>query len=129
MEDSSNIERPLDKLGRLRDQLRARLLELRREAADPTKPRATDHKPDLSGLRVLHVDDEREARAILTAFFSLERIEATATEGVHEALAKLRAETFDLVIADLGLSDGSGFASCGQSACRRSLAQRSRSSP
>lgn len=78
---------------------------------EPIPPDAWEHarEPVLGGLRVLLVDDERESRALLTAFFSLEGIEAVATGDVREALAALDSGAFHLVIADLGLPGASGF--------------------
>jgi CheY-like chemotaxis protein len=55
------------------------------------------------------VDDERESRALLTAFLSLEGVQAVAVADVLEALMALESESFDLVIADLGLPGASGY--------------------
>ena len=77
--------------------------------AHPLYPWNALREPPLTGLRVLLVDDERESRALLTAFLSLEGVQAVAVADVREALAALETNSFDLVIADLGLPGASGF--------------------
>ena len=65
--------------------------------------------PTSPSLRVLLVDDERESRAVLTAFLSLEGVQVVAVATAEEALMRLHDRPFDLVIADLGLPGASGF--------------------
>jgi CheY-like chemotaxis protein len=65
--------------------------------------------PDLLGVRVLIVEDERESRAVLTAMLSLVNATVFAVERAREALAVLRTQRFDLLISDIGLKGRSGY--------------------
>ncbi|HZQ24500.1 MAG TPA: sigma-54 dependent transcriptional regulator [Terriglobales bacterium] len=60
--------------------------------------------------RVLVVDDEAGMRAGLQASFQRHGWQVEAAAGVGEALAKFRARRFPLVITDIRMTDGDGFA-------------------
>ena len=61
-------------------------------------------------LCVLVVDDLPQARKVLKSLLSkLGITEVSEAEGVQKALALVKEKTFDLVIADLNLKDGSGL--------------------
>lgn len=61
------------------------------------------------GLRVLVVDDEKNLRDSLVAFFGLEGIEAVARASAEEAEAFLRTEVVDAVVLDLRMPGMSGL--------------------
>lgn len=66
-------------------------------------------KTDLP-LKVLIVDDLLQARRVLRSLLSKLGIdEVTEAEGVAKALATVKDQPVDLVIADLNLKDGSGL--------------------
>ncbi|MDX1697363.1 MAG: response regulator, partial [Thiohalobacterales bacterium] len=59
-------------------------------------------------LRILHVEDEADARKIVCNIVG-DRFDITAAATLAEARELLERETFGLVILDLGLPDGSGI--------------------
>jgi two-component system response regulator CpxR len=60
--------------------------------------------------RILVVDDDQPIRTLVTAIFEMQGIECVAAAGGEEALRRLAAETFDLVLLDLMMPDVDGFA-------------------
>jgi len=59
---------------------------------------------------VLVVDDEPGMRTALQANFQLHGWRVETAAGVHEAARALERETFDLVVSDIRMRDGDGFA-------------------
>lgn len=76
--------------------------------AEPAAP-ATSRPYVLERRRILlvedHIDTLRAARALLAEL----ACEVVAASSVREALAAAQAQTFDLVLSDLGLPDGNGL--------------------
>jgi PAS domain S-box-containing protein len=66
--------------------------------------------PSLEGLRVLVVDDERDARDLLTAVLTQSGAEVTTAATVAEAVATLRRERFNLLVSDIEMPDEDGYA-------------------
>ena len=64
--------------------------------------------------RVLCVDDDEDARVMLTTLLSLARIEAKTVKTAAQALSLIRAERFDLCVVDVWLSGVNGFELCRQ---------------
>lgn len=60
-------------------------------------------------LRLLVVDDHEATLAVLTRLLTRSGHHITPATSVREGLAAAKGETFDAVISDLGLSDGTGF--------------------
>lgn len=60
-------------------------------------------------LRVLLVEDHEDTRCILARLISSWGHALTVTTSVAEAYKALDEETFDVVLSDIGLPDGSGF--------------------
>ena len=70
---------------------------------------AADCPPELSGLRVLLVDDEADSRDLLK--FVLESCGAhiTTAASAAEAMGKITSEKFDVLISDIGMPEEDGF--------------------
>ncbi len=71
--------------------------------------------PELAGVSILIVEDHVTTRRVLREQLARWGMRAIATPNVKEALARLRhaknaGEAFTLVLADVRLSDGDGFA-------------------
>lgn len=62
--------------------------------------------------KILLVEDDKSIVASLTEFLSAEGFEVKSASGQTEAIAFLEGESFDLVLLDISLSDGNGFAVC-----------------
>lgn len=62
--------------------------------------------------RILLVEDDREIIANLTEFLNNEGFSVKNVTGQSAALDIISEETFDLVLLDVSLSDGNGFAVC-----------------
>ncbi|MGI8436939.1 MAG: PAS domain-containing hybrid sensor histidine kinase/response regulator, partial [Chthoniobacterales bacterium] len=60
-------------------------------------------------LRLLVVDDHEATLAVLTRLLTRSGHHITPATSVGEGLAAAKGETFDAVISDLGLPDGTGF--------------------
>ena len=59
--------------------------------------------------RILVVDDEKSLREFLTILLEQEGYHVSTADTVERGIARLRDETFDLVMCDLKLPDGSGL--------------------
>ena len=57
----------------------------------------------------LVVDDDEVHAWMLVAGLDYDGWKATAATGVREALAKLRADGYTLVVSDIAMNDGDGF--------------------
>ena len=62
--------------------------------------------------RILLVEDDKAIVSNLTEFLTREGFAVKSTSGQQGAIALLDAERFDLVLLDISLSDGNGFAIC-----------------
>jgi CheY-like chemotaxis protein len=69
-----------------------------------------DDGTDLSGIRVLIVDDDREARESITALLLENHAEASSAGSVREALRHLAETPPHVVLTDLLMPDLDGFA-------------------
>lgn len=72
----------------------------------PALPESGENAP--AALRILLVDDHDDTRLIMGRMLSLRGFSVAEAATKAEALAKFRAGTFDLVVSDLGLPDGTG---------------------
>jgi len=59
--------------------------------------------------RLLIVEDDRELRENLRRLLTHEQLEITAVGSIAEAMEQLAAATFDCMVTDLSLPDGSGY--------------------
>jgi signal transduction histidine kinase len=66
--------------------------------------------PALAGLRVLACDDEADARDLLRSVFELCAATVTTVGSAADALAALRAGSFDVLVSDIGMPDDDGYA-------------------
>lgn len=62
--------------------------------------------------RVLLVEDDINIITNLTEFLSSEGFAVTSVTGQQEALDKIETDIFDLVLLDISLSNGNGYAVC-----------------
>ena len=62
--------------------------------------------------RVLIVDPDREGRELARKSLELPDLELAEVSGIHEALEAARRLPLDVVLSELVLADGSGFALC-----------------
>ena len=63
----------------------------------------------LDGLHVLVVDDELDARELLTAILTQSGAEVTTAAGVADAIGKLLQEQPDLLVSDIEMADEDGY--------------------
>src|SRR5690349_471640 len=68
---------------------------------------ATDNS--LDGLRVLLVDDEPEARQIISTVITRTGAEVRSCESAHEALAKLAEWKPDVILSDIAMPEQDGY--------------------
>jgi CheY-like chemotaxis protein/anti-sigma regulatory factor (Ser/Thr protein kinase) len=78
---------------------------LPRDHLDPPRPKT----PALRGLRVLVIDDERDARELLQAILVDYDCVVTVAASVDEALGLLDARAFDVVLADISMPARDGY--------------------
>jgi signal transduction histidine kinase/ActR/RegA family two-component response regulator len=65
--------------------------------------------PFLDGIRVLVVDDEKDARDVIVAILEQRGARTIEAASVEEALAKLAEEKPDVLLSDIGLPDEDGY--------------------
>ena len=65
--------------------------------------------PDLAGVRVMVVDDDRDARDLLTATLGYYGADVTAADSAAEALALLPEVRPDVLLSDIGMSGEDGY--------------------
>ncbi len=77
------------------------------------KQRPVEPKTDFvrkEGMRILVVEDHEPTRVALVQLLTRRRYKVTTAGTVAEARRLADKETFDLVLSDIGLPDGSGYA-------------------
>jgi signal transduction histidine kinase/CheY-like chemotaxis protein len=84
--------------------------------ADRTEPVTVAHTPEISapdnsldGLRVLLVDDEPEARQIISTVILRTGAEVKTCQSAHEALAKLAEWKPDVILSDIAMPEQDGY--------------------
>jgi len=93
------------------------LLPLRQEPASDVlrvHPRAEtgaslDCPPELSGLRVLLVDDEADSRDLLNLVLDSCGANVTIAASAAEAFETIKREKFDVIVSDIGMPGEDGF--------------------
>lgn len=87
--------------------LRLPLSSVRREAVRAAAPEL--QRPSLSGVRVLVVDDETDARELLAMVLEACGADVTSVGSAGEALHVLSTHRFDILLADIGMPDRDGY--------------------
>ena len=64
--------------------------------------------------KILVVEDHMDSAEITSLVLGRRGFEVTVAESYHAALAAVRSSRFDLLVCDLGLSDGDGCALLGE---------------
>jgi PAS domain S-box-containing protein len=96
-------------------QLPARLVVRAIDAEAPGLNRTTDtslasvHGARLDGLRVLIVDDERDALALVEEVLRGQGAEVHAASSVGEALERFASVRPDVIVSDIGMPDEDGY--------------------
>lgn len=86
----------------------------RKPALTATKTSVGPHglleaKPDLTGLRMLVVDDEPDARELVTTLLEGNGVEVTAAGSAQEALQLIPRILPDILISDVGMPNMDGY--------------------
>lgn len=79
----------------------------------PSETNGLDHH-SLDGLRVLLVDDEAEAREIISTVMTRTGAEVTACHSASEALATLLEWKPDVILSDIAMPDEDGYSFIGK---------------
>lgn len=66
--------------------------------------------PELEGVHVLVLDDEQDARDLLTAVLTRCKAKVTAASSVREALEVIERERPTVVVSDIGMPEEDGYA-------------------
>src|ERR1044072_4013685 len=82
--------------------------------AEKTEPKKERNSPttaqhSLSGLRVLVVDNERDARELVAAVLTTCGAEMVSVGSGEEALDQMKRQRFDLLISDIGMPEMNGY--------------------
>ena len=83
----------------------------RHDAPDQPKtmPSARIEVPDLRGIRILAVDDEPDALALIREILEATQATVETAASGQQAMECIEKETFDVLVADLGMPRMSGF--------------------
>jgi PAS domain S-box-containing protein len=81
------------------------------DRAHPTHPVPEEQSvlPSLSGIRVLVVDDEPDARDLIQRVLTEQGADVTVASGGEEALREVKAAVPDLLISDIGMPQMDGY--------------------
>jgi CheY-like chemotaxis protein len=89
--------------------VRAEPDKAKRSATEKPAPDA-EGLPDISGLRILAVDDEPDSLAIITRLLQLRGCNVETAASGAEAIQTLQKQPFDVLISDIGMPDEDGYA-------------------
>ncbi|HET7217187.1 MAG TPA: response regulator [Vicinamibacterales bacterium] len=78
-------------------------------SADSGEPEAAAGLPSLEGVHVLVVDNERDARNLVTAILERCGASVTAVESAAAALAQIREDRPDVLISDIAMPGEDGY--------------------
>jgi PAS domain S-box-containing protein len=65
--------------------------------------------PELAGLKVLVVDDERDARELVQAVLQRAKAVVTLASSAADAFAKIRQQMPDVIVSDIGMPGQDGY--------------------
>ena len=74
-----------------------------------TDPSLAAYLPDLTGVRVLVVDDEQSTRELLRALLEERGAAVSSASSAAEALEQLQRAPPDLLVSDIGMPDADGY--------------------
>jgi len=80
-----------------------------RSIEDPVDLPWPGTQPDLSGVRVLVVDDEPDARSLLARSLSVCQAEVATANSAAAAFELLQRQTFDVLVSDIGMPEEDGY--------------------
>jgi PAS domain S-box-containing protein len=83
--------------------------ERRHPRLTPKRTGTADVDVDIKGVRILVVDDEKDARALVTRLLEGCRAIVTAAESANEAMALMQGNKFDLLVSDIGMPGEDGY--------------------
>jgi PAS domain S-box-containing protein len=87
----------------------ARARNEERSAPPASRPTISEAAPRLGGVKVLVVDDEADARNLLTEILTGRGAEVRAAGNMAEALSLLNEWRPDALVSDIGMPGGSGY--------------------
>jgi len=90
--------------------VRVPLAPLRGTTGRAPVPAGIERFPPLAGVRVLLVDDEPDARELVTAVLVQSGADVVATASAAEALEALARTRPHVLVSDISMSDGDGYA-------------------
>jgi PAS domain S-box-containing protein len=91
----------------------------------PPSRKSSDAQPPARPLRVLLVDDHAETRSVFTRLLEGMGHRVVSAGTVRDALQEAKSATFDILLSDLHLPDGTGYdilQQCGSARPRRAVA-------
>lgn len=68
-----------------------------------------DSTPQLSGLRVLVVDDQADMRDLLSAILCLEKAEVRTADSIDETMMIMTAWSPEIIVSDIAMPGGGGY--------------------
>jgi signal transduction histidine kinase/ActR/RegA family two-component response regulator len=83
--------------------------EARPAAPDERRPATATLEPDLARLRILFVDDEADARALVRQILEERDAEVLTAASATEALALLAVQRVDVLVSDIGMPGTDGI--------------------
>ena len=83
--------------------------ERRRQKLMPAIPVPPDKCADITGVKVLVLDDEPDARALVKRFLEDCNAVAILAPSSEEALEKVRTERPDVIASDIGMPNEDGY--------------------
>ncbi len=83
--------------------------ERRHPRLNPKRIGTADVDVDIKGIRVLLVDDEKDARALVTTLLESCHAVVTAAESADDAVTLLQKGKFDLLVSDIGMPGEDGY--------------------
>src|SRR5439155_20761935 len=78
-------------------------------AVEPVHKRTTGDYPNLEGLNILVVEDDRDTSQVLESLVAACGARPTTAPSVAEALEVLARHRFDVLVSDIGLPDDDGY--------------------
>jgi signal transduction histidine kinase len=76
----------------------------------PSELESPEHLPSLEGVRVLVVDNEADARSLVSTILQNRGAEVRVVESAREAIDAIRAERPDVLLSDIGMPGEDGYA-------------------